>query len=149
MATAQGFKGAKEIGTRKVLGSPPRAIFVQFMTEKACITLFAAILAFAMVFIMAPILNNWLQTQLSFNVLTDHRILAFVVAVLIIVTLAAGSYPAIILSRFKPVNALKNQIGGQIPAGGLYKQRLNCYSKRDRAGTDYEYGIDNYADQLS
>ena len=60
-------------------------------------------------FIMARMLNNWLQTQLSFNIFTDYRLLTFVVAVLIIVTLAAGLHPVIILSRFKPVNALKKQ----------------------------------------
>jgi putative ABC transport system permease protein len=124
MATAQSFKRAKEIGTRKVLGSSPGAIFLQFISETAYITVFAALLAFAMVFMMAPVLNNWLQTQLSFNLFADHKLLAFVVAILIIITLAAGSYPAIILSRFKPVNALKNQLGIQAQTGAFTRKGL-------------------------
>ena len=124
MATAQSFKRAKEIGTRKVLGSSPGAIFAQFISETAFITFLAALLAFAIVFMMAPVLNNWLQIELSFNLLADHRLLVFVVAMLVVITLAAGSYPAIILSRFKPVSALKNQISGQIHTGAYTRKGL-------------------------
>lgn len=124
MATAQSFKRAKEIGTRKVLGSSPLAIFAQFISETAFIVGFALVLAFAMAWLMAPVLNNWLQTQLSFNVFADHGLSLFVAGILVIITLAAGSYPALILSRFKPVNALKNQLGGQIQTGAFTRKGL-------------------------
>jgi putative ABC transport system permease protein len=124
MATAQSFKRAKEIGTRKVLGSSPQAIFAQFISETAYIVVFAVLMAFAMAWLMAPVLNNWLQTQISFNVFADSRLSVFVAAVLVIITLAAGSYPAIILSRFKPVNALKNQLGGQIQTSAFTRKGL-------------------------
>jgi putative ABC transport system permease protein len=124
MATAQSFKRAKEIGTRKVLGSSPQAIFAQFISETAYIVVFAMLLAFALTYIMAPVLNSWLQTQLSFNVFADYRLLIFVVAILVIITLAAGAYPAMILSRFKPVNALKNQLGSQLQTGAFTRKSL-------------------------
>lgn len=124
MATAQSFKRAKEIGTRKVLGSSPKAIFIQFISETSYIVVFAALLSFVMVIIAMPVLNNWLQTQLSFNLFTDYRLAAFILAVLTIIILAAGSYPALILSRFKPVNALKNQVGGQTQAAGFTRKGL-------------------------
>ncbi|PTR01522.1 putative ABC transport system permease protein [Mucilaginibacter yixingensis] len=113
MATAQSFKRAKEIGTRKVLGSTPQAIFLQFIAETAYIVTFAALLSFVIVTVSLPILNSWVHTQLSFNVFTDYRLAGFIAAGLIIVTLVAGSYPALILSRFKPADALKNQVGKQ------------------------------------
>jgi putative ABC transport system permease protein len=113
MATAQSFKRAKEIGTRKVLGSSPASIFIQFISETSYIVVFAALLSFVMVIVAIPVLNNWLQTRLSFNLFTNYGLAVFIVAVLTIIILAAGSYPALILSRFKPVNALKNQVGGQ------------------------------------
>jgi putative ABC transport system permease protein len=124
MATAQSFKRAKEIGTRKVLGSSPQAIFAQFISETAYIVVFAMLLAFALSYIMAPVLNNWLQTQLSFNVFADRWLLVFVVAILFVITLAAGSYPAMILSRFKPVHALKNQLGSQLQTGVFTRKSL-------------------------
>ncbi len=124
MATAQSFKRAKEIGTRKVLGSSPRAIFIQFLCETAYIVIFAVLLAFAMVAVAAPTLNNWLQTQLNFNLFTDYRLAIFVGLIFIIIIPAAGSYPGLILSRFRPVNALKNQIAGQAQSGAFTRKGL-------------------------
>jgi putative ABC transport system permease protein len=124
IATAQSFKRAKEIGTRKVLGSSPGAIFMQFIAETTYITVFATLLAFGLTFIIAPVLNTWLQTHLSFNLFADRKLLLFVLAILIIVVFAAGAYPAMILSRFKPVNALKNQIAGQIQSGAFTRKSL-------------------------
>jgi putative ABC transport system permease protein len=124
MATAQSFKRAKEIGTRKVLGSSPGAIFLQFICETAYIVVFAALLSFAMVTLAAPVLNNWLQTQLSFNFFADYRLALFVGLILIIVIMAAGSYPALILSKFKPVDALKNQIGQHAQSGAFTRKAL-------------------------
>ncbi len=124
MATAQSFKRAKEIGTRKVLGSSPGAIFFQFICETAYIVIFAALLSGAMIIVFAPVLNNWLQTQLNFNVFADYKLAIFVLLIMILVIFAAGSYPALILSKFKAVNALKNQIGGQAQTSSFARKGL-------------------------
>ncbi|WEA02244.1 ABC transporter permease [Mucilaginibacter sp. SJ] len=124
MATAQSFKRAREIGTRKVLGSSPGAIFIQFISETSYIVVFAALLSFLMMIVATPILNNWLQTQLSFNLFNNYRFAGLIIVVLVIIILAAGSYPALILSRFKPVNALKNQVGGKTQTAGFTRKGL-------------------------
>lgn len=124
MATAQSFKRAKEIGTRKVLGSSPRSIFIQFISETSYIVLFAALLSFGIVALIMPVLNNWLQTQLNFNIFTDYRLVAFIATILIVIILAAGSYPALILSSYKPVNALKNQISAQTQTATFTRKGL-------------------------
>ena len=124
MATAQSFKRAKEIGTRKVLGSTPGAIFIQFITETACIVLVAALLAVVWTWLFLPVLNAWLQTQLSFNFLRDGQLTLFVGLLLVIVILAAGSYPAMILSRFKPVSALKNQVNNSAQSASFGRKGL-------------------------
>jgi putative ABC transport system permease protein len=124
MATAQSFKRAKEIGTRKVLGGTPTAIFIQFITETACITLIAAILAIGYVVLVLPVLNTWLLTQLSFSFFKDVKLLGFLLLLLAIIVITAGTYPAIILSRFKPVNALKNQVNNNSQSIGLARKGL-------------------------
>ncbi|MEN0055929.1 MAG: ABC transporter permease [Mucilaginibacter sp.] len=113
MATAQSFKRAKEIGTRKVLGSTPAAIFIQFMAETLLIVLFAGLTAVLAVWLFLPILNSWIQTSLSFNLFNNISLIGVIVLLMVIITMAAGFYPALVLSRFKPVNALKNQINSQ------------------------------------
>jgi putative ABC transport system permease protein len=124
MATAQSFKRAKEIGTRKVLGSTPSAIFIQFITETACITLFAAILAIGYVLLVLPVLNTWLQTQLTFSFFKDAKLMGFLLLLLATIVITAGTYPAIILSRFKPVNALKNQVNNNSQSSGFARKGL-------------------------
>jgi putative ABC transport system permease protein len=124
MATAQSFKRAKEIGTRKVLGSTPFAIFIQFIAETSLIVLFAGLLAVLSVWMFLPVLNSWLQTALTFNFVHDYALFAFIALSMIIITMAAGFYPALILSRFKPVSALKNQMGNQLQSTGLSRKSL-------------------------
>jgi len=124
MATAQSFKRAKEIGTRKVLGSTPSAIFIQFIAETSLIVLLAGLLAVLSVWLFLPVLNSWLQTALTFNFVHDYVLFAFIALSMVIITVAAGFYPALILSRFKPVNALKNQMGNQWQSTGLSRKSL-------------------------
>ncbi|MDN5289210.1 MAG: hypothetical protein JWR38_5484 [Mucilaginibacter sp.] len=124
MATAQSFKRAKEIGTRKVLGSTPSAIFFQFIAETASITFFAALLAILWVLVTLPVINIWLQTNLVLNFISDPKLILFVFILLGFIILAAGFYPALILSRFKPVNALKNQLNQNTQSAGFGRKSL-------------------------
>ncbi|QKJ29751.1 ABC transporter permease [Mucilaginibacter mali] len=107
MATAQSLTRAKEIGTRKVLGSSPAGIFWQFMAETAYVAIAATLLALLTVMLFLPVLNNWLQLPLSIS----GGVFVFLPVLLLLLILVAGFYPAVILSRFKPANALKNMVG--------------------------------------
>lgn len=124
MATAQSFKRAKEIGTRRVLGGTPTSIFFQFIAETFLIVLFAGLLAILFVFLFLPVLNSWLQTMLTFNLVNDWKLFGFIGVTMIMITMAAGFYPALILSGFKPVNALKNQVGNQSQSTGFSRKSL-------------------------
>ncbi len=107
MATAQSLTRAKEIGTRKVLGSSRRAIFWQFIIETAFVAVTAGALALLLAILFLPTINQWLQLSLTINT----QVVLFLIGLLIVIVFAAGFYPAIILSNFKPVDALKNKIG--------------------------------------
>lgn len=111
LATAQNAGRAKEISTRKVLGSSVMGIFWQFMTETAFITLSAAILSILWVILALPVLNPWLGTGLEFHPFRDKPLVAALLSLIVFITLLAGMYPALMLSRFKPVGVLKNMSG--------------------------------------
>jgi len=124
MATAQSFKRAKEIGTRKVLGSTPKAIFNQFIAETSLIVFFAGSIAVLAVWLFLPVLNSWLQTSLTLNFINNGPLLGGIALAMVAITLAAGFYPALILSRFKPVNALKNQLNSKSQSAGFGRKSL-------------------------
>ena len=107
LATAQSLSRTKEIGTRKVLGSSKNGIFWQFITETAYITFTAGVVAIFTTILFLPILNQWLQLSLSVN----YQSVVFLLILLVILVFAAGFYPAVILSNFRSIDALKNRFG--------------------------------------
>ncbi|MGI4022780.1 MAG: FtsX-like permease family protein [Janthinobacterium lividum] len=120
MATAQSLTRAKEIGTRKVLGSSRKAIFWQFIIETAFVAVTAGAVALLLTILFLPTINQWLQLSLVIGV----PVVLFLIALLVVIVFAAGFYPAIILSGFKPVDALKNKIGNSNPSSGLSRNVL-------------------------
>lgn len=111
LATAQNSSRAKEISTRKILGSTAAGIFWQFMTETASITLLAVVLSLGWVSLALPVLNQWLQTGLEFHPLGDRQLMAVLLSLIAFIILIAGIYPSFLLSRFKPVEVLKSRTG--------------------------------------
>ncbi len=110
LATAQAVNRSKEVGIRKVLGSNRNQLVLQFISETLIITLFAVVLAVGVAVVVLPMLNQLLEIQLSGYFLSDPIIILFLVGVVICVTLLSGSYPALVLSGYNPIEALKNRI---------------------------------------
>ena len=113
LATAQNARRAKEVSTRKILGSTGVVIFWQFMAETACITLLAVALSLGWVFLSLPVLNQWLQSGLELHPLRDPSLMGALFSLALFITFAAGVYPAWLLSKFKPVEVLKSKSGGE------------------------------------
>jgi putative ABC transport system permease protein len=110
LATAQAVNRSKEVGIRKVLGSGRRQLILQFISETFIITLISVGLGIALSEAALPSLNNLLEVKLNANFLANTNIVLFLVAVVIGVTLLSGLYPAVVLSGFNPIAALKNKI---------------------------------------
>ncbi|MBX2901427.1 MAG: ABC transporter permease [Cyclobacteriaceae bacterium] len=112
LATAQAVTRAKEVGVRKVMGGLRAQLFWQFTTEAGVIVVLATLLAFAASYTVLPFMNEFFNVTLSLNVFSDVRLLLFLILVIVAVTLLSGAYPGIVLSRFKPVLALKGNLKG-------------------------------------
>ncbi|OKL41350.1 ABC transporter permease [Pontibacter flavimaris] len=124
LATAQAVKRAKEVGVRKVLGSSKSQLVLQFIGETFLITLLATFCSVILTELALPYLNSLLELEISFSLFEDPVILFFLAAEVVLVTLFAGIYPAMILANFQPIAALKSRINTQQVAGLPIRQAL-------------------------
>jgi len=108
LAVGRSLKRAREVGIRKVSGALRFQLISQFIGEALLITLFSMIIGIALAFLGLPLFNELAAKNLviSFN---NFTISLFAVLFLII-GIVAGSYPALVLSGFKPVTILKGDI---------------------------------------
>jgi putative ABC transport system permease protein len=107
LVTANATSRAKEIGMRKVIGAVRLQLIYQHLTESIIITFIAAVLALGIAYTVLPLLNNMYQRYADFNILFEPRNLLYLIALVLVVGLMAGMYPAFVLSSFKPVHVLK------------------------------------------
>ena len=120
LATAQAVDRAKEVGVRKVLGSRKRQLVAQFLSESFIVSLAAVTIAFAIAFMVLPLLNQLLDTKIILHI--DTVILVFLTIVTGLVTLLSGLYPALVLSGFNPITTLKSRFTNRM-AGGISLRR--------------------------
>jgi len=102
LATARSTTRAREVGLRKVVGSRRRQLVIQFLTESVLLSILALILAVALVYLFLPAYNNMVQLRLQFDIFNHSWIIPTLIVFAILVGMAAGSYPALILASFKP-----------------------------------------------
>jgi putative ABC transport system permease protein len=115
LTTARASSRLKEIGVRKTIGAFKSHLIKQFLLESLLVTVISFVLAVACVNLLLPSLNNFINKQLSLGFSTDYRIWLTAIALVIILGFLSGSYPALMLSRFKPVLLLK---GMKVPIKG-------------------------------
>lgn len=109
LTTAQASQRAKEIGIRKTLGSSARQLVFQFLGETFLLTLLSLIISLALTPWLLHIFSDFIPAGLHTDLLRQPGIFLFLFVLLIIVTILSGFYPAMVLSRFRPVLVLKNQ----------------------------------------
>jgi putative ABC transport system permease protein len=124
LATAKALNRAKEVGVRKVMGSLRSHLFWQFMIETALIVVISFALAFGLASLTLPLLNNLLRTRMPLNLLENSRILLFLPLLLLAVVFLAGSYPGLVLARFRPIAALKGKLSQQHIGGFSLRRTL-------------------------
>jgi putative ABC transport system permease protein len=114
LSTARSAARAKEVGLRKVVGAKRTSLAVQFYSESIVMTVFAAALSLAIVELSLPLFNAVSGKEFSYAApLHPDFLLAIGLVVLLTATLS-GTYPALFLSGFQPVEVLK----GRFLSGG-------------------------------
>ncbi|WP_153800073.1 ABC transporter permease [Foetidibacter luteolus] len=122
LSTAQAAGRGKEVGIRKVLGSGRGQLVGQVMGETFLIVLFSLVLAMGIAKLAMPYLTHVASVPEGISLFNTGSVL-FLAAVVIVVTLLSGTYPALIVSGFKPALALKNKIN-LASVGGISLRRV-------------------------
>ena len=121
LSTAQSVGRSKEVGIRKVLGSSRGQLIVQVIGETTIIVLLAVVLAIAVAEAALPYLKNIASVPNDIGLFNAGTVL-FLAAVTFTIVILSGVYPALVVSGFKPVLALKNKINAA-SIGGIPLRR--------------------------
>src|SRR5690606_34349036 len=104
LSTARSSNRAKEVGVRKVLGSENIMLVRQFILESVLFVAMATVTALLVVYFSLNAFNTLAQKQLSLlPLLTNPYFFGILGTFILVVGFAAGSYPALYLSAFRPV----------------------------------------------
>jgi putative ABC transport system permease protein len=107
LSTASAGKRAKEVGIRKVLGSMRGSLIGQFLSESLLLTFFSTLIAIGLVYLALPLFNELADQHLVLHWWSNPWLVPAMLFFIILTGLAAGIYPAFVLSAFRPVTVLK------------------------------------------
>ncbi|MEM1001183.1 MAG: FtsX-like permease family protein [Bacteroidota bacterium] len=123
LSTARSLERSKEVGVRKVIGASRKGLMYQFLGESFVLVLLASILGL----VLASLALSWMTnfTGKSFNIedLLNVPTLVLYIGMVLLTGLLSGSYPALVLSGFKPISVLKGTFKNS-PSGTRVRKGL-------------------------
>lgn len=163
LMTARAARRAMEVGIRRSLGATRRHLALQFVGEAAVYAALAMLLSLALVELLLPAFNAFLDRTIFFNYWREPAIAAVLLALTLTTGGLAGIYPAFILSAFAPKNVFSKSghasgsgrvrqllvscqfailIALMLAAGVIYKQMLYATKQGLRLQTDQVLGVE-------
>jgi putative ABC transport system permease protein len=124
ISTAQAVNRAREVGVRKVLGSSRRQLTGQFILEALLLVVAGVLLALLLTTMLLAPVSGILDMKPSFDLFRQAPVLVFLAGTTVVVTLLAGSYPALVLSSFNPITALKSKLAARSSSGITLRRGL-------------------------
>jgi len=123
LSTARGMKRAKEVGIRKVSGATRQQTIIQFLAEAVVQSFVALVVAILLLEALLPFFNDIVQRELATAPVYSLTFLPLLLGFSLLVGILAGSYPALFLSRFRPVVTLKGDVNRKRESNG-FRQSL-------------------------
>jgi putative ABC transport system permease protein len=109
LSTARSMIRAKEVSVRKIIGAGRTQLFMQFIVETIILFSIATALAIAIIYVLMPLYNTLADKHAVFNI-ADSSVWTTIGITIFGALVAASIYPALLLSSFKPIQALKGKI---------------------------------------
>ncbi|MEM7380198.1 MAG: ABC transporter permease [Bacteroidota bacterium] len=110
LATARSLGRAREVGVRKSVGSQRKQLVLQFFLESALFNGLAVIVALGIMFLVLPSFNRISGQPVSYALFTEAVFWLGLGSLFVVGVLLSGSYPAFVLSSFRPVEVLKGKM---------------------------------------
>jgi putative ABC transport system permease protein len=110
LSTARANRRAKEVGLRKVLGAQRRQLIMQFLGEAVIISVIAMVLSLVLFELSKSILTVFTGREISLRPWHEPIFLFSILIMVTMVGLIAGSYPALLISRFAPAVSMRSGI---------------------------------------
>ena len=101
---------SKEVGVRKVIGAVKKQLVFQFLAEALLLSIFSTLLGLLIAKLLLPYFNQLSGRELIFSFALYPEMIWLLIGLTVLVGLLSGSYPAVILSSFKPMEVLKSKI---------------------------------------
>ncbi len=109
LTSARAFSRAKEVGTRKVIGANRWQIAKQFFVEAVLLSLMAVCFSYIVSDFLLNFFNGLTGLNLQLDFAANYILFPLSFLLAFCVGVFSGSYPAILLSSFNPIEALKNR----------------------------------------
>ncbi len=113
----------KEVGVRKVLGSRPRQLIFQFVSENFFLCFFAISMAILSTYFFVPWVSNYFEMDLALNDFDGVKSIITFMGMAAVVVVAASSWPSYLLASKKSVHLFKNYLGWN-KSGGIFRKGL-------------------------
>ena len=108
LAVSNASSRSQEVGVRKVMGANRRAIIMQFWIETQVVVILSVLAGLLLANILLPLFNYVMNTQLNFSYFSIKEIALASVLLTLILGILAGYYPALLISKMKPVTIIKS-----------------------------------------
>ena len=108
--TAQATKRAKEIGIRKTLGSSKKQLIFQFLGETFLLTFAATMASLFISSWLLKVFSDFIPDGVGIGLLADPFMVMIILVMLVAVVFLSGFYPAMVLSKYRPVSVLNGQV---------------------------------------
>jgi putative ABC transport system permease protein len=121
LTTARSGDRSKEIGTRRIIGAFQKDIIKQFYFETSLFVLISTLLTVFLAELFLPVFNTLFRKELTLSFLQNSSLLGFLIGTSLITALVAGSYPALLMSSFRPIRIIKGFSGSSLKRAGFRK----------------------------
>lgn len=121
LATARSSLRAREVGMRKVVGAHRSQLIGQFLCESTLLAFICLILAVILARVFLGYFNELADREITWHIFSDLPMLIGALIITLLVGLAAGSYPGLLLSGFNPINVLSGKFKSGFKGASLRK----------------------------